>query len=199
PDLAPAKDPALQRHALVDPVLAADDHLEHGLEVTRLGLRQEADLAQVDPEKRYVHLRHRPGGPQERAVAAEHDEEVGRRQLAQERLHLAGRRLPLGDAANAAPARSARAELDRRLDRRVVREPDPRDGHRLAVATGGGGGATAASIRSPMSAQPGPGARWTRNSRLPSGPVSGDAMTSRVPRPAACACSTVRSRTSRWI
>ena len=50
-------------------------------------------------------------------------------------------------------------------------------------------GRSTSAIRSPISAQPGPGARWTRNSRLPSGPVIGEAMTARVPRPAAAALS----------
>ena len=40
--LAVAQDPALERHALVDPVVAGDDPPEHGVELAGLGLRQEA-------------------------------------------------------------------------------------------------------------------------------------------------------------
>ena len=76
-------------------------------------------------------------------------------------------RLPVVDAAHLAPAGGARAELDGRLDRRVVGEADA--GHRHGPVT--------SAIRSPISAQPGPAARWTRNSRLPSGPVIGEAIT----------------------
>ena len=45
---AVAQDPALERHAFVDPVVARHDAPEHGVEVAGLGLREEADLAQVD-------------------------------------------------------------------------------------------------------------------------------------------------------
>ena len=82
--------------------------------------------------------------------------------------------LPLVDAADLAPAGGPGAELDGRLDRRVVGEADAR--RRSS-------GRSTSAIRSPISAQPGPGARWTRNSRLPSGPVIGEAMTARVPSP----------------
>ena len=64
--------------------------LEHRLEVGRLGLGQEADLAEVDAEERDVDLGDGARGAQERAVAAEHDERVGRRQLARERVEVAG-------------------------------------------------------------------------------------------------------------
>ena len=70
------------------------------------------------------------------------------------------------------PAARALSSIGR-LDRRVVGEADA--GHRHAPVT--------SAIRSPISAQPGPAARSTRNSRLPSGPVIGEAMTARVPRP----------------
>ena len=47
------------------------------LELVRLGLRQEAHLAEVDAQDRHVDLDHGPDRPQERAVAAEHDQHVG--------------------------------------------------------------------------------------------------------------------------
>ena len=48
------------------------------LELAGLGLRQEADLAEVDAEDRDVDLGHGANRAQERAVATEHDEGVGR-------------------------------------------------------------------------------------------------------------------------
>ena len=68
-------------------------------------------------------------GAQERSVAAEHDERVGRRELADQRVDVAGLELPVVDAADLAPAGRAGAQLDGRLDRRVVGEADPRDRH----------------------------------------------------------------------
>ena len=163
---------------------------EDGVELAGLGLRQEADLAEVDAEERDVDVGDGPRRAQERAVATEDDEGVGRRQLADERRRVARRDLPLADAADLAPAGGARAQLDGGLDRRVVGEADAADGH-VPVTS---------AMRSPISAQPGPGARSTRNSRLPSG--SGDrrgddrarAEAVRLRRP-----RTIRSRTSRWI
>ena len=98
--------------------LAGDDALEHGLELAGLGLRQEADLAEVDAEERDVDLGHGPGRPQERAVAAEDDERVGRRQLAQQRVQVAGLGLPLLDAAHRGTSRR-RARAARRRPRCV--------------------------------------------------------------------------------
>ena len=66
-----------------------DDLGEHLVELAGLGLRQEADLAEVDAEDRDVDLGDGPSGAQERAVAAEDDEGVGRREFADE--GLAGR------------------------------------------------------------------------------------------------------------
>ena len=149
---------------------------EHGLELARLGLREEADLAEVDAEDRHVDLGHGPGRAQERAVAAEHDERVGRRQLARagaSRSPACG--CPVVDAAHLAPAGGALAAARRRPRSSGCRRS------RCAVDRHAAGRPSA--IRSPISAQPGPGARWTRNSRLPSGPRIGEAMTSRVPEP----------------
>ena len=87
-------------------------------------------------------------------------ERVGRRQLAQEPFRVAGRALPLPDPAHLAPTRRPRGKLRGRLLGRVVGEPDARDGH----------GAVTSAISSPISAHAGPGARCTRNSRLPCWP-----------------------------
>ncbi len=67
-----------QRHPLRDVPRPLDELPEHGLQAVRLGLGQEADLAEVDPEDRHVDLGHGHDGAQERAVAAEHDEHVRR-------------------------------------------------------------------------------------------------------------------------
>ena len=130
----------------------------------RLRLRQEADLAEVDAEDRDVHLGHGPGRAQERAVAAEDDEGVGRRQLAQERVQVAGR-------ATATPR--CRACGTSRTRAPQARPWAPASGcrrSRCGRSSWGGRPPSTSAMRSPMSAQPGPGARWTRNSRLPSGP-----------------------------
>ena len=195
--VAVAQDDPLEGHPLGDLVLAGSDVLEHGPEVAGLRLREEADLAEVDAEDRDVDLGHGPDGPQEGAVATEHHERVGRGQLPQQDVDVVGRCMPLRDVAHLAPAGRPRAEFDGRLDRRVVGEADPLDGHAgepVAVGSSAGGcsgGVVTVAMRPAMSAQPGPGARSTRNSRLPCGPRSGEAMTSRVPRPAAWARSTI--------
>ncbi len=99
------------------------------VELAGLGLRQEADLAEVDAEDRHVDLGHGTNGAQERPVATEDDEGIGRRELADEDLLVARLGLPVVDAAHLAPAGGAGTQLDGRLDRRVVGEPDPLDGH----------------------------------------------------------------------
>ena len=175
--LAVAQDQRIEPHPLVDREPAGHDLGQDVVELAGLGLRQEADLAEVDAEDRHVDLGDRADRAQERPVATEHDQRIGRLELVDERVDVARLELPLVDATDLAPAGRPRAQLDRRVDRRVVGEADPLDGH----------GAVTSAIRSPISAQPGPGARWTRNSRLPSGPVIGEAMTARVPRPMACA------------
>jgi hypothetical protein len=147
---APAgQDPAFDRESLVDLVLALDDPLEHLLELARLRLRKKADLAEVDADERHVDVGDRAGGSQKRPIAAQHDERIGRRQLAHEGLGLTRGRLPFADPAQLAPTGRPRTQLDGRLDRGVVGEPDPGDGHRLV----------AFAMSSPISAQPGPGAR----------------------------------------
>ena len=59
------------------------------VELARLDLREEADLAEVDAEDRDVDLGDGADGPQERAVATEDDEGVGGGQFADERLEVA--------------------------------------------------------------------------------------------------------------
>ncbi len=78
---ARGQDARLERHPLVDRVFARDEPAEDGLELRRLRLREEADLAEVDAEQRHVDLDDGPGRSQERPVTAEDDEDVGRRQL----------------------------------------------------------------------------------------------------------------------
>ena len=56
---------------------------------------RKPDLAEVDADQRHVDLGHGRRRPQERAVATEHDEDVGRRQLLDERVRVAGRAAPI--------------------------------------------------------------------------------------------------------
>ena len=65
-----------EAHPLARPVGAGDELPEDRLQLVRLRLGQEADLAEVDAQERHVHLGDRLRRPQERAVAAEDDEHV---------------------------------------------------------------------------------------------------------------------------
>ena len=75
---AVAQDHAFEGHPLVDLVLAGLDADEDGIEIAGLGLREEPDLAEVDAQDRDVDLGDGPDRAQERAVAAEDDQGVGR-------------------------------------------------------------------------------------------------------------------------
>ena len=144
---AAAQDAALEGHPLVDRVVAVDDAAPGRLELARLDLRQEPDLAEVDAEERHVDLDDGTRGAQERAVAAEDDQHIGRRELADERRRGRPLGLPLVDAADLAPAGGPGAQLDRGVVGRVVGEADALDASSRPVAS---------AIRSSISAQPGP-------------------------------------------
>ena len=61
----------------------------HGrLELARLGRREKADAAEVDAEDRHAAARHLLQGAQDGAVAAEHDHEVGVRDVGVRRQQL---------------------------------------------------------------------------------------------------------------
>ena len=174
-----------------------DDVAEHGLEVARLGLRQEADLAQVEAEQRDVDLGDRPGGAQERAVATEDDEGVGRRQL---RAAAAPGRRP-------APAtRRRRAPGTSRTPGRSAR-PRPRWSGCRRSRCGrwsrvllGCVAATTAAMRSPISAQPGPGGQVDEELAVALRPQErrGDDVAG-PEADVAGGLHDVRSRTSRWM
>ena len=117
-------------HALPDRVVALDQLLQHRLQLVRLGLGQEADLAQVHPEQRDVDLGDGLGRPQEGPVAPEHDQDVRRRQLAPLGVEVARRGRPLVQPAHAAPAPGALPELQGGIVGRVVGEPDASHAHR---------------------------------------------------------------------
>ena len=75
----------------------------------------------------------------------------------------------------------ARCSSTRVLDGGVVREADPRRRSRRRPPRRASTARVDQRARCPRTT--GPAARWTRNSRLPSGPWIGDGMTPRVPRP----------------
>ena len=56
---APWVDPPLERHPLIDRVVAVGDLGQHAFELVGLDLREEADLAKVHAEQRNVDLGHR--------------------------------------------------------------------------------------------------------------------------------------------
>ena len=66
----------IQRQALLHPVVASDDVLEHRFDGLRLGLGQKADPAQVDAEHRNAGVAGQFGRPQESAVAAENQHQL---------------------------------------------------------------------------------------------------------------------------
>ena len=135
----------------------AEEQLQHLLEVRRLDLREEPDLADVDAEQRHVVADHGAGGAQERAVAAEHDEHVRARQLAMQGLAIGGRAAhwssPWTLAQLAARSRSATAASLVGLYANPIRFTDAAHaGHRLrdgiesapSVPVGGSGARRAA-------------------------------------------------------
>ena len=151
------------------------------LELVRLGLRQEADLAEVDAEDRHVDLGDRLRGAQERAVAAEHDEGVGRRQLATSVSAVS----PAGAAQCSSPcirhqpaarSRSSSAASLVGLYAKPIRVTVIPAASQAAVDR-------AVDQRRRGRRTPGPASRWTRNSRLPSGPRIGDAIDAARPEP----------------
>ena len=125
-----AQDPALEGHPVLERVLAGAQAIERPDEVAGLDLREEADLADVDPEQRDVDVGDGPGGPQERAVAAEDDEDVRPGQLAGEDLVVRRGRRPVVEAAHRRPAGGPLAQLEGGLDGRVVGEADAPDARR---------------------------------------------------------------------
>src|SRR6185436_612093 len=173
--------PAFERPPRLDLVAALDKLAEHGLDVLRLDLRQEPDLADVDAEQRHVVLDDRVGGAQERPIAAEHDEDIGPWQFTMQGVVVRGGRRPLGEVVRLRPARGALAQLDGGIAGRVVGEPDATNGLRL-----GHGQEEARAGRR----------RWSRNSRLPSGPRIGDAISPAGCMPSSIAAA-VTSRTTR--
>ena len=190
---AAAQDASLEDHPLVDRVLAGDDPLEDRLELARLGLRQEADLAEVDAEERDVDLGDGSGGPQERAVATEDDERVGRRQLAgaARRGRRSGPATRRCRAPGTSPTARAR-ELDGGLDRRVVGEADALDRHAPV---------TSAMRSRQVSAQLGPGGEVDEELAvaLRTEDRRGDDVRGCRGRDRAGRSPTTRSRTSRWM
>ena len=66
----------LEGHPLLDGVVARDDALDGGVEVFALGLGEEADVAEVDPEQGHARAAGELGAAQDRAVAAEHADQL---------------------------------------------------------------------------------------------------------------------------
>ena len=63
-------------HPLLDVVVARDHPVDGRRKVVRLGLREEADVAEVDPEQRRPARSGELGGSQQGAVTAEHDDQL---------------------------------------------------------------------------------------------------------------------------
>ena len=174
-----AQDAALEHHPLLDPVVAVGDPAEDRLEVVRLDLGQEADLAEVDAEQRHVDLgdgasaarRNVPSPPSTTRTSVVGSSRRSASMSPAGAAHCSTPRTlaPAGGplAQLDAPLRSSGCRRSRSARRHPVTSR-PVDGLVDEVADLGAAG---------------PGARWTRNSRLPSGPRIGEAMTARVPSP----------------
>ena len=74
-DLAVGAHHDVERHAFLDAVVALDDVVEHGVDVIGLGLGEEADAAEIDAQHRDFDVAGEFGGAQERAVAAEDEDQ----------------------------------------------------------------------------------------------------------------------------
>jgi hypothetical protein len=60
-----------------DAILSAQDAWKHIADLTRAEVRQEPELAKVDSEHRALTVRHLPGSPEDRPIAAEDQGHVG--------------------------------------------------------------------------------------------------------------------------
>ena len=88
----------LERHPLLDGVVARDDALDGLVELLALGLGEEPDMTEVDPEQRDPRPAGQLGPPQDRAVATEHADELAARPPSRVRRRVGGRgRLHPGD------------------------------------------------------------------------------------------------------
>ena len=109
---AAAQDQALERHPLVDREPAGDDLAEDGSSSPASAFDRKPTLPRLTPRIGHVDLGDGPGRAQERAVATEHDQRIGRRQLADERARCrptgAATRRCRGPGTSPRPARSAR-------------------------------------------------------------------------------------------
>ena len=159
---------------------------------------RKPDLAQVDAQDRDVDLgdRLRPRAGTCRRRRARRGCRC-RRSSSSVVGRVARRRGPLLHAVHPAPAGRPLAELERVLDGGVVREADPARPSPGALP-GGARRDRVVDQLVELGARPGPAWRWTRNSRLPSGPWIGDAMTARMPSPSARRAPSVSRRTRRW-
>ena len=165
-----ANERRLEHHARLRLVLIADELGERRLEGRRIDLRQEADAPGVDAENGHVDASQRARGAQEGAVATEHDQALRVGQALDERFRLARFGRPCLRAVLATPISSALGKLDRGRLRWIECETEAL--HR-------------------------PKPRWSRNSRLPAGPRSGDSISPRTSKPRPRANAATRSTTAR--
>ena len=66
----------VERHPLLDAVVALDDVLEHRVDGIGLGFGEETDAAEIDAQHRDLDVAGEFGGAQEGAVAAEDEDEL---------------------------------------------------------------------------------------------------------------------------
>ena len=75
-DLALGTNHDIERHTLLDAVVALDDVVEHGVDRVRLSLGEKPDTAQIDTQDGNFDIARQLGGAQECAVAAEHQHQL---------------------------------------------------------------------------------------------------------------------------
>src|SRR5581483_1869390 len=199
--LALPVDARLQQHAVLDDELVPQVGLERGEELLHGQRGEEAEPAQVDAQDGHAQVAHHPRHAEQRPVAAQHQQEIRvRRQL--RAAHHAARRVR---------AEPRGVLLQDRLDVALRAPPQQlgHDGARL-VAVGLGddaqplhAGGPSSSVTFVMSASSSLRVRPVlvrsrKNSRLPFGPLSGEAVTPRTCQPCRTAKRAMRAITARW-
>ena len=200
------------REPLLGGVAAVDDRVDGGLDVVGLGLGEEADVAEVDAQQRGAALAGQLGGAQDRAVAADDDDQLaalGRGVAASARPR--SRRRAVERRGRRPPPPSSRSD-DAVLGERPAERPrdvaaprarpvwaSTRTRRRRRVGSSAGHGSTLSPAAPRSAVRRSPRRRSRRvadhrgaraaasrkNSTLPDGPGSGLAVTAAAPQPRA--------------
>src|SRR5216684_6354594 len=199
--LALAEDAGLQQHAVLDDQLVAQVGLERGEQLLDGEGGEEAEPAQVDAEDRHRQVSHQARHAEERAVAAQHEQQIGLGRQLRPTDHRPGglraetRGLLLEDrldSAGRAPVEQLGHDRARFFPVRLGDDAQP-------LPAGGASSAVTWAIRASRSVSVRPVLVSRRkNSRLPLGPLRGEAVTPRTCQPCSTAKRATRAMTARW-